>query len=311
MALKPNKTYWKQWTLLAVLAVPLWSPLVVAEEFLCDATQASTEQLPVLDASCPVGKGLWGKSTPKGSQSTFWIQCGVFSQPLSLPKAKQLYKHISTDVWAKPEDKAYRCLIGPYNDFAIAKQELAKIQTEPGYKQAFIREVVKGAPVKAPKPKAKPNTKPVAKPKPSKQATTVIPAPIKPQPIVAPKPEAPKTQSQPTEREQDVTIRLTTKVAGVEYKVPYVMFSDDQFYMEHELPWNRMNYEGAYKMCSRLGMRMATQQEWQALLDSGMMTKAKWPMHLPYWGAERTGLFTSGKVNQLKGSSLLNVICVK
>ncbi|NVD08115.1 SPOR domain-containing protein [Vibrio sp. JPW-9-11-11] len=300
MASMPNKTYWKQWTLLAALAVPFWSPAVLAEEFLCDATQASTNQLPVLDTNCPVGNGLWGKSPPKGSQSTFWIQCGVFGQPLSLPKAKLLYKQISTDVWAKPEGKAYRCLIGPYNDFAIAKQELAKIQTEPGYKQAFIREVVKGAPAKAPKPM----TKPVTTPKPAKQATTVIPAPVKAQPVAAP---PTKAQNQ---GEKEVTIRLSTKVAGVEYKVPYAMFSDDQFYMEHELPWNRMDYQGAYKMCQRLGMRLATPQEWQALLDSGMMAKAKWPMHLPYWGAERTGLFTSGKVNQLKGTSLLNVICV-
>jgi len=41
------------------------------------------------------------------------------------------------------------------------------------------------------------------------------------------------------------------------------------------------------------------------------MDSNQWPMHLPYWGWAQKGLFTNGKVSQLKGSSLLNVICVK
>jgi len=308
MASKPKQTFLKCWSLVAALALPALSAPTLAEEFLCDATQASTNELPLLDKSCPVGKGLWGKSQPRGTESTFWIQCGVFSKPLSLPKAKKLYQHISTDVWAKPEAKAYRCLIGPYKDYSQAKADLAKVKTEPGYKEAFVREVVKGAPVKAvakPKTKAQPKSKPAVT---SQQSTTVIPAPVK----AKPEPAAIKSMAQePKKRQSDVSIRLTATVSGVEYKVPYTMFSDDQFYMEHELPWNRLNYEGAYKTCYRMGMRLATSSEWKALLDSNVMQKDKWPMHLPYWGAEKSGLFTSGKTNKLKGTSLLNVMCVK
>lgn len=310
MASKPKQSFLKCWSLVAALALPAISAPALAEEFLCDATQASKNELPLLDKSCPIGQGMWGKTQPKGQESTFWIQCGVFSKPLTVPKAKKLYQHISTDVWAKPEAKAYRCLIGPYQSFAEAKTDLAKVKTEPGYNQAFIREVVMGAPTKSVPAKAKPQPKPKLEPKTvakaNQQSTTVIPAPVraKPEPI---KPLA----EQPKQRQSELSIRLATTVSGVEYKVPYSMFSDDQFYMEHELPWNRLSYEGAYKTCYRLGMRLATAEEWKALLDSKVMEQQKWPMHLPYWGAERAGLFTSGKVNQLKGSSLLNVMCVK
>lgn len=312
MASKPKQSFFKYWSLLAILALPTVSFPTLAEEFLCDATQASSNELPLLDKACPIGKGLWGKSKPAGQESTFWIQCGVFSQPFSVAQAKKIYPHITTDVWNKPEAKAYRCLIGPYKEFASAKQDLAKVQKEPGYQQAFIREIVKGAPVKKsnPKPKAqqtKPKTVANEMSKGKSQATTVIPAPVKTQPKVVPQPKA---TSQPAE-EKSVIVRRSASIGGVDYVVPYWMFKDEQFYMEHEIPWNRLDYEGAYKTCYRMKMRMATASEWQALLDSNVMVKDEWPVHLPYWGAEKTGLFSSGKVNQLKGTSLLNVLCVK
>jgi hypothetical protein len=302
MAAKPKQFFSKRWSLIALLALPVMPAPVLAQEFLCDATQAYANELPVLDKACPIGKGIWGNSKPRGSESTFWIQCGVFGKPLSLEKAKALYKHIGTDVWIKPEAKGWRCLIGPYTNFAEVKQDLANVKTEKGYKEAFIREVVSGAPAKATPPPAK--TKKSSKP--AAQSTTVIPAPIKQpaKPAVVASPEPKKAQ-------QEIAIRLATTINGVEYKVPYVMFSDDQFYMEHSLPWNRMSYEEAYKTCYRLGMGMATVEQWQALLKSGEMEKSKWPMHLPYWGSNKVGLFTSGKTNQLKGTSLLNVLCAK
>ena len=71
---------------LAILALPMLSAPTYAEEFLCDATQASSDTLPVLDAACPIGKGMWGKQKPKGQASYFWIQCGVYGKPLALPE---------------------------------------------------------------------------------------------------------------------------------------------------------------------------------------------------------------------------------
>lgn len=310
MAVKPKRPMLPLLSVAAWLTVSLSTSSVSAEEFLCDATQASNTELPVLDAACPIGNGLWG-TKPKGSESSFWIQCGVFSQPLSLDKAKVLYQHISTDVWAKPEGKGVRCLIGPYDEFTKARADLAKVKSEPSYKEAFIREVVKGAPTTPPAAKrkaqpvekAKPSPKPTAKTQ--TQHTTVLPAPI-PSKI-----ESANVERANSEPQDEILIRLTASINGVEYKVPYTMFGNDQFYMEHGLPWNRMNYEDAYKTCYRLGMRLASEQEWQNLLAAEHMGPNKWPMHLPYWGSGRTGLFASGKVNQLKGTSLLNVMCVK
>ena len=121
-----------------------FSPTSYGEQFLCDATQSSAKELPLLDKSCPIGNGLWGKQQPKGSESTFWIQCGVLAKPLSVDDAKVIYQQISTDVWGKIEGRNARCLIGPYNDFAQASKELKAVKTLKPYQQAFIREVVKG-----------------------------------------------------------------------------------------------------------------------------------------------------------------------
>ncbi|MCX8759442.1 SPOR domain-containing protein, partial [Vibrio parahaemolyticus] len=42
-----------------------------------------------------------------------------------------------------------------------------------------------------------------------------------------------------------------------------------------------------------------------------VMEKNKWPLQLPYWGKDKKGLFADREPNQLTGTSLLNVMCVK
>lgn len=290
---------------LSALSLPMAFSPAYADEFLCEATQASPQQLPQLDPSCPIGEGLWGRQKPKGQASQFWIQCGIYPEPLSLKRAKRLYQRISTDVWMKPEQKEYRCLIGPYTQFSQAQRELAQVRKERGYQDAFIREIKKSssalATVSTNPPKPSP---PVVAEKTSTQHQTVFPAPVKPR-VAAPMPKV------SAEQKTEISIRVQATVNGKQYQVPYVMLSDDVFYMEHELPWNRLSYDGANNTCRQLGMHLAKPSEWQALLDSQQMTKGKWPIHLPYWGAEKNGLFYSGKVKQLKGSSKLNVLCVK
>ncbi len=293
---------------LLMLSLPLCfasQPLYAAdaEQFLCGGTQTSTNELPQLNSDCPIGSGLWGDSKPKGKDSTFWIQCGLLNNPMPLSRAKVLYQHISTDVWMKSEGKTMRCLIGPYEDYATAKKELSNVRKEKLYKEAFIREVRKGGkdPVVAPNPA--PKKKPAVK-KPS-------------QPKVAPKTTAKAptaTQSAAratTTATENGSIRRKATVNGLQYAVPYAMDSKIQFYMEHDLAWNRMNYQDAQASCKQQGMRLATEQEWMQLLNSKVMEKDKWPVYLPYWGEGSKGFFTTGKVNTLKGTSLLNVLCVK
>ncbi|MGF1698293.1 SPOR domain-containing protein [Vibrio lamellibrachiae] len=285
---------------MVALSLPFISHSVSAEEFLCDATQASTSKLPVLDSACPIGKGLWGNQKPKGNQSSFWIQCGVLSKPLPLAKAKSIYQHISTDVWLKPEEKGHRCLIGPYNDFAKATQELRKVRTESAYKEAFIREVRKNAQASNAAKDTPLKVAPVKSEK-TAQKTSTIGAPV--MAVTASKVE--ESSSEKT------VVRLKATVESLEYRVPYTNMEDGQFYMEHGLPWNRLSYTAATEVCNSMGMRLPLEHEWTTLLEAKVMEGDNWPMHLPYWGFERKGMFTSGKISQLKGTSLLNVLCVK
>ncbi|CAM4274585.1 SPOR domain-containing protein [Vibrio agarivorans] len=310
-----NKRHWGKTA--AIIVGTLWwglsSPSVQAEEFLCDATQASSSELAVLNASCPVGDGLWGKQQPKHPTSMFWIQCGILSKPLTLKEAKPLYDVIKADVWARPEPKGSRCLIGPYKTLPEANADLRSVKRVKGYNEAFVRAVYqqgaassakaqseKAQPVVTPKPK-KPTPAATASAKPKK----IAPAATQPVAIA----NLPQTNT--SKHASEVAIRLESVVNGLNYAVPYLMFSDEQFYMEHGLPWTRLNYASATKTCQQINMRLPNDREWQQFLDAKIMDKGEWPVHLPYWGEERKGLFTSGQVNQLSGKSLLNVMCVK
>ncbi|MEZ9257664.1 SPOR domain-containing protein [Vibrio splendidus] len=298
-----------------IAASLLVSSQVSAESVLCDATQASTNQLPQLEQSCPIGKGVWGSKAPKrhSDNELFWVQCGLLNKPLSLNRAKPLYEKISTNVWMKPEGGDYRCLIGPYSTFSDARKDLAQVRKVPGYGEAFIRMV----------DKSKTSSQPiVAKPAESKAVTPK--APVKPKP--APKPVAAKQAAAVTnaaaiqtlpsgnansDNDLEIEIRVTANVAGSQYAIPYLLDHQQQFYMEQGKPWSRLDFDSAELVCNQVSMKLMTEKQWQSILSSKVMEKQNWPMHLPYWGADKKGLFTNGNVNQLKGSSLLNVMCVK
>lgn len=289
-------------------------------DYICEAKQSSNSELPVLSRECPIGNGLWGK-TPKQKSGLFWIQCGMFSKPVALAQAKSIYSKISTDVWMKPESRGYRCLIGPYDAFDNASQDLKQLKTLKPYRQAFIRAVSKdsdkpatsgkamAAPVKQqvtktpPKPKAKP--KPVSKPQPKPKAIT--PKKAAPIPVATTRPNS-------TAKKTDVgmmVVRRETKIGENYYAIPFLMEGNEQYYMEYGIGWNRLNYEMAMQVCQSQGMRLLNDIEWRALINSGVMTKKQWPIHVPYWGEGKRGLFTSGKITQLTGTSLLNVVCIK
>ncbi|MCG9554265.1 SPOR domain-containing protein [Vibrio sp. Isolate31] len=303
-----------------IAASLLVSSQVNAESVLCDATQASTNQLPQLEQSCPIGKGVWGSKAPKRNSDNelFWVQCGLLNKPLSLNRAKPLYEKISTNVWMKPEGGDYRCLIGPYSTFSDARKDLTQVRKVPGYGEAFIRMVdksktssqpivekaaepkaAKPTPVKAP---VKPATKPAAKPVAAKPAAAVTSAAAI---------QALPSGGKNSDNDLEIEVRVTANVAGSQYAIPYLLDHEQQFYMEQGKPWSRLDYGSAELVCNKINMKLMTEKQWQSILGSKVMEKQNWPMHLPYWGADKKGLFTNGNVNQLKGSSLLNVMCVK
>lgn len=308
-----------------LLACAQFSTPVFAEGFLCQASQASNKELPVLEQSCPIGKGVWGKKVPQGGKDFFWIQCGLLPKPMSLAKAKPIYGKITTDVWMKPEQKGYRCLIGPYTEFAKASQDLQRVKTLSIYKEAFIRVVGKGTsePVKQTKPMPKPAAKakpvtpvaPVTATRPNTDAFKAKEAPAKAVPKQASQPAAKPTQApkpaQPIISNDTVQVRLKTILQGKTFVVPYLVENNNQFYMEHGKPWNRLNYASSKKVCQQLSMDLASVSEFKTLRASGVMEKNNWPLQLPYWGKDKKGLFADREPNQLTGTSLLNVICVK
>ncbi|PTP07566.1 SPOR domain-containing protein [Vibrio splendidus] len=298
-----------------IAASLLVSSQVSAESVLCDATQASTNQLPQLEQSCPIGKGVWGSKAPKrhSDNELFWVQCGLLNKPLSLNRAKPLYEKISTNVWMKPEGGDYRCLIGPYSTFSDARKDLAQVRKVPGYGEAFIRMVdksktspqpivAKPAESKAVKPKAPVKPKPAPKPVAAKQAAAVTSAAAI---------QALPSGNANSDNDLEIEIRVTANVAGSQYAIPYLLDHQQQFYMEQGKPWSRLDFDSAELVCNQVNMKLMTEKQWQSILSSKVMEKQNWPMHLPYWGADKKGLFTNGNVNQLKGSSLLNVMCVK
>ncbi|MCE7628951.1 SPOR domain-containing protein [Vibrio fluvialis] len=297
---------------LSCCAVPFVTLPAHAKDFLCDATQASSQQLPVLDKACPIGQGLWGNSAPKGKESNFWIQCGLLAEPLSVDKAKVLYQNMSTDVWMKPEAKGQRCLIGPYTDYAKAKRDLAGVRSVPGYKEAFIREVRKSGSVTAPVAKKTATSAPRTPAAAPKKVTQPAPVQAAPAPVKATATVPSQTRPTPPKAASgDVLLRHQTTLNGLTYAVPYTMADNVQFYMEHNLAWNRLSYDGAEKLCRSQGMRLSTEEEWKQLLNSKVMENEQWPVYLPYWGFNKKGLFTNGKITNLKGTSLLNVLCVR
>ncbi|MCX8935309.1 SPOR domain-containing protein [Vibrio parahaemolyticus] len=283
-----------------------FSAPVLADDFLCQATQASDKELPMLEKSCPIGQGVWGKKVPQRGNDFYWIQCGLLPKPMPLAKAKPIYSKITTDVWMKPEAKGYRCLIGPYTEFSKASADLRGVKTLSNYREAFIRVVGKGSDntVKQTQLSSKPT--PVAKP-------NVALKPVAPVVTSRPDTEAFKASAtKPTPSVKgngEVEVRLRASLHGKTYVVPYLL--DNQFYMEYGKPWNRLNYESSQQICQQLGMSLATATEFKALRDSGVMEKNKWPLQLPYWGKDKKGLFADREPNQLTGTSLLNVMCVK
>jgi hypothetical protein len=309
--------------LLGVLTV---STNVLADDALCDASQASTNQLPVLAENCPIGSGVWGSKVPESKDAVYWIQCGILETPMPLEQAMPLYSEISSDVWMLPQQSSYRCLIGPYTDVNKAKRDLSEVKGVSGYGDAFIRVVERsGKTVSASSSSVAKPSNPTgvkaafSKPQASEKTLAIKPqsGQDKSQPTpqsqsTAPKPakKATTIPALPTTKSSSLSVRLSTQVDGKRYAVPYLSGGDHQFYMEHDKAWNRLSYNSAIKVCSDLDMHLVSNSDWQALVGSKVMNNNQWPMQMPYWGDGQKGLFTNGKVSPLKGNTLLNVVCV-
>ena len=305
------------------------SPVKAADdEYICEARQRTADSIPVLSQDCPIGNGMWGGS-PDVDSGLFWIQCGLFNDELTQNEIKIIGSAISTNVWLKEEKKGYRCLIGPYEQYSVAKKDLDQLKKLNSYKQAFIRNATvlpnttvttakvtpnKPAPKKATSDKSVSNRKTVSNPTTNNVLPVTSPSvastvAIEKREVVDQKSK--QVQSQAIGLSETVVARRDVKIGDKYYLIPFLMEGYDQFYMEYNIAWNRLNYDRSVEVCASQKMRLLSEEEWQLLIDSQVMKNKQWPLHLPYWGNEKKGLFTSGKITQLSGTSLLNVVCIK
>ncbi|GLR76494.1 SPOR domain-containing protein [Aliivibrio sifiae] len=223
--------------------------------------------------SCPIGEGLWGNQPAKYDEgdSEFWIQCGLFRKALSDNIVSQISSAVNVPINMKKEEKLNRCLIGPYSDFLTAKKALKTLQKERLFSKSALREVDISS-----MPKAEITSETIAEPE------------LNP-----------------------VTIRKGVSINQINFAVPFIDNGSEGFYMENKIPWLRATSQYAQEVCQKIEMDLVTKEQWQILIDSTIMIKDKWPMQLPYWGADDLGLFKDGAVRKLKNTSMLNVVCTK
>lgn len=259
--------------------------LALAEHVLCEASQASDKELPVLAADCPIGTGLWDYRQAPKLNAHYWIQCGIFDHALTPAQAKTLTQQVATAIWMKSDPKGMRCLIGPYAERQTALLELAKVRKIKQYHDAFLRELV-------------PESQLQSQAQEATAANTQL------------KTKANAESERSTLPSSTISQEKQFQWQGVRYYLPEHSDPEVLFYMEHQKAWNRLSYEQALNLCQQQKMQLINEQQWAQLLASKVLEKEQWPVLLPYWGQGKKGLFVSGKVTQLRGNSLLNVLCV-
>ncbi|MGR5177441.1 SPOR domain-containing protein [Vibrio parahaemolyticus] len=132
---------WRYVSALLMIVTGFVAQFVHAEPstYVCDSAYKSSHAVPILESECPIGDGLWGNQQPKSPAESYWIQCGFVKSGSLRSIPNRLQQLTNKSVWLKPEMEGDRCLIGPYEEFSAAQQDLAKIKSIPSYSDAFIR----------------------------------------------------------------------------------------------------------------------------------------------------------------------------
>lgn len=108
---------------------------------MCHYSQLPNQEVSLLSISCPLGEGLWGKATPKKSNSYFWIQCGVYPSPVKTQHIAALQQKLKQSIWNKESSSGYHCLIGPYSDYLSALKAQQQARKLKEFKGCELREI--------------------------------------------------------------------------------------------------------------------------------------------------------------------------
>ncbi|WP_028025746.1 SPOR domain-containing protein [Enterovibrio calviensis] len=96
----------------------------------------------VVKQSCPIGKGLWGR-TPENTSGAFWVQCGLINKLPEPSFVKMLPDSIDKEaIVFRQEGNQYRCLVGPFDKYANALTARDALRQKPAFSGAFIRDAM-------------------------------------------------------------------------------------------------------------------------------------------------------------------------
>lgn len=247
----------------------------------------------VMDASCPVGEGLWNR-IPDQDDGVFWVQCAMLSQFPEPWLGNLLKKTVSEQqIVLKPEGKQYRCLVGPFYRYSQAKTVVESLRKQTELKSAFIRRVSSTLLT---------SQSVVMNTEQSKLPTNALPAEHATESVVTTIDEA-KYDAVPINTADK---RYYFDVAGMVSPKPRL---DELNYTSQDHTWWRATLEEANQACENNGMKLISMSSLKALAGSEQ-TRKQLPGRLPFWVDEQTAFdLTMMLPMKLTEKSALFVLC--
>ncbi|MGF1706267.1 SPOR domain-containing protein [Enterovibrio baiacu] len=313
-----------------ILSVVLNVPASSAESA-CSPERIGTWN--VVDETCPIGDGLWGKD-PASQQGQFWVQCGIVNDLPDAWFSGQLAKSVlANQVMLRKEGETYRCLAGPFEQFSTAKKVRDGMRKQPSMSAAFVREVstsgeerLTPAPVIEMIAQAPSTLSPVVDVAVADTAmveATLLAAPVAlvasadavSEPMmnaqrndVMPELDAmtaapAKTTAKPKKVKRNRKFRA---VAGVQVPKPK---NGERHYSRNEEMWLRASFAEAEATCTENGFRVVSAASLKKLIADPEARSAV-PNRLPYWVASGEAYDLVIMVPMpLSQSSEVNVLC--
>ncbi|MGF1769065.1 SPOR domain-containing protein [Enterovibrio makurazakiensis] len=235
-----------------------------------DCRSSTQNDWNVVAQTCPIGKGLWGR-TPEKASGAFWVQCGLIKKLPEPSFAKNLPDSIDKDtVVFRQEGNQFRCLVGPFEKYAAALTARDAMRQHPAFSGAFIRDALLPDSVVTKAQGNKPsNKKPKSKP------------------VMALK-------------------RDYFSVAGIKSPKPN---ANERKYRDGEIVWWRATLQEATLACESDGMKLVSESTLRAIAESAE-ANTQLSTRLPFWVAEQNAFDSTMMVPiPLSKESALLVLC--
>ncbi|WP_407331746.1 SPOR domain-containing protein [Enterovibrio sp. 27052020O] len=231
----------------------------------------------VVQETCPIGQGLWGKA-PENSSGMFWVQCGLLS---SLPDSgfAQKMKGLANKeaLVFRKEGSQYRCLVGPFVQYSTALSARDELRKQSALSSAFIRNALMAVNTPA-KATGNPSTKMSIKGKGNGKVSA---------PIVALK-------------------RDYFELLGLRSPKPR---DGEKRYTDDKRIWWRASLKEATSACENDRMKLVSESTLRSISMS-TAHKSQLPTRLPFWVAEQHAFDSIMMVSMpLSKESALLVLC--